>query len=116
MKLKFMKLIKIIWERTDLYWNYLHDIKEDSSKIVKIKKDLIELTYISIFAFTLLFFNYFIVSIQKIEEVEGTAFIFFATVIIYLFWVFVVLHTKKTHKHQIREAHNQEGKLQQEHE
>lgn len=89
-------------------------MNEDNKKIMKAKKEIIGLLYFTCFLLSSFTLQYVIVVNLGIQELQGTGFIWFFYMCIVILWVFVVEHTKKTHKRQIH--HNQAKNSRQQHE
>jgi hypothetical protein len=95
---KLYKLLKILWKRIDIYWEDLH-IKSNNEEINKAKKQIIKNVYVICFILGIMLISYISVQTQNIADKEGSGFIFFGMVIIFIFWVFVTSYTRKKNKH-----------------
>jgi hypothetical protein len=92
------KILIDIYYRLDIYWYDLNHYEENTPREIKAKKDIVDMIIPFNFAVTLLFFNYFFVKIEKIENVAGSSFIFFGTTVIYLIWVFIIIKFRRKNK------------------
>ncbi len=88
----------------DDYWDWLNT-PDDNPKIQKAKQEIIDVTYPLVFGIGALLISWWFVKIEGIEDKQGSGFIMFFMVVIYLVWVFVILHTRKNrkrHSHQVQ--------------
>ena len=98
-----------LWKRPDLYWNDLNDFdkQNNTEKEIKAKKQIIELIYVICFIMASFLIQIIILKVNPLSnsmnknDESVTGLIFFAWAIIFVIWVFAILHRRKIHKHQI---------------
>ena len=104
------KFIKKILESIDDFWLFLNT-ENDNTKIEESRKELRDL--IPIYSFAIGIFIILVLSSEYYkkmgEELSGFAFVF--AVYIFILWVFVVLHTKKTHKRHFHQSQAKNSQL-----
>ena len=107
------KLLKTIWKRPDLYWEFINT-PTGNAKIDKANKEIKEILPVFCFALSVLLLQYAYVVSAHIENLQGTGFIFTGSTYIFIAWVFVVVHTKNSRKYPI--LHSPAENLPQQHE
>lgn len=84
----------------------------DNPKIDNAKKEIRNMITPLIFIITSLLLMIIIVELEGITEKNGSGFIFFALVLIFIVWVSVILHTRNHHKrhshHYLKESSPQQ--------
>jgi len=110
---KFYKLLKTIYERPDLYWEFINT-PTGNAKIDNANEEIRDMLPVFCFALSIFFIQYLYITSLHIEKLQGTAFIFAGCTYIFIVWVFAVVHTKNSRKRQI--LHSPKENSQQQHE
>lgn len=89
-----------VFKYIDNFWYWLNDYSNDDYKIIKAKKEIIEIIIVLCFGMGSFLIMYIFVVGQHLENVSGTGLIWVGFILIFIVWAFVILHINKVSKCQ----------------